>query len=71
MADNLSSVNRNFNRDDFQRDYTVKAVPPPFSTNVFNDPLWTATASGHYTTTYDSIGATYTPSVATAANLNR
>ena len=58
-------------RDDFQRDYIVKAVPPPFSIDVFNEPLWSATPHGHQITSFDSIGAIYTPSLATEGNLNR
>ena len=71
MAHSSADLITKFFRDNFQKDYTVIAVPQPFSINVFDLSHWSASTSGHYITTYDTIGATYTPTPATEVNLNR
>ena len=43
----------------------------PFLVDVFDEPFWSATPHGHVVTTYDTIGATFTPIYATEVNLNR
>ena len=48
----------------------VMAVPLPFSIDVFDGLLWSAT-HGHSVTTYDTIGATYLPTLVAGKNLNR